>query len=130
MPPPLGFNFNCGANYIPCIITNNSGRGIPAQYTKVIMGPNPHVIGIIPGDHSQYGGLLYTIPDHNQGERPRYAHDDLWHFKYSADKVDQFNSALEFLHDLSLTTEVTHFCESSHHFFQYQEEIHKLKEHM
>ena len=57
-PPPLGFNFNRGANYVPCIVTDNRGRGVPAQYTRVIMGPDPHVIGIIPGDNSQYGGPL------------------------------------------------------------------------
>ena len=68
--PPLGFSFNCGANYIPCIVTNSKGRGIPAHYTRVILGPDPHVIGIIPGDWSQYGGPLYAFPDHDQGEHP------------------------------------------------------------
>ena len=76
MPPPLGFNFNCRVNYVPCIVTDNRGRGILAWYTRVVMGPDPHVIGIIPGDRSQYGGPLYTIPDHDQGECPRYAQDD------------------------------------------------------
>ena len=59
-PPPLGFNFNRGVNYVPCIVTDNRGRGVPAWYTRVIMGPDPHVIGIIPGDNSQYGGSLYV----------------------------------------------------------------------
>ena len=67
-PPPLGFNFNRGANFVPCVLTNSEGRGIPACYTWGIMGPNPHIIGIIHRDRSQYGGPLYTIPDHNQGE--------------------------------------------------------------
>ena len=60
-PPPLGFNFNRRVNFVPCVVTNNEGRGVPARYTRVIMGPDPHVIGIIPGDRSQYGGLLYAI---------------------------------------------------------------------
>ena len=94
-PPPLGFNFNRGVNYVPCIVTDNRGRGVPAHYTRVIMGPDPHVIGIIPGDNSQYGGPLYAVPDHDQGERPRYAQDDLWRFKFSADDFDRFESALE-----------------------------------
>ena len=51
-PPPLGFNFNHRVNYIPCIITNSDRRGVPARYTSVIMGPDPHIIGIIPGDLS------------------------------------------------------------------------------
>ena len=76
-PPPLGFNFNRVVDFVPCVVTNKEGRGVPARYTRVIMGPDPHVIGIIPGDCSQYGGPLYAIPDHGQEERPRYAHNDL-----------------------------------------------------
>ena len=126
-PPPLGFNFNRGANYVPCIVTDNRGRGVPARYTRVVMGPDPHVIGIIPGDNSQYGGPLYAIPDHDQGERPRYAQDDFWRFKYGADDFDRFESALEHIRDLSLTAEVTRYREASR-LFQYQEEIRKIEE--
>ena len=129
-PPPLGFNFNRGANYVPCVVTNSKGTGVPAQYTRVIMGPDPHVIGIIPGDRNQYGGPLYTLPDHDQGERPWYTQDDLWHFKYGANEQAQFNNALEHIHDLSLTAEVTHFREASCLFFIYQEEVRKIEERM
>ena len=129
-PPPLGFNFNCGANFVPCIVTNSEGRGVPACYTRVIMGPNLHIIGIIPGDCSQYGGPLHAIPDHDQGEHPWYAHDDLCHFKYGADERAQFNNALEHIHDLSLTAEVVRFREVSHLFFVYQEEVCKIEERM
>ena len=94
------------------------------------MGPDPHIIGIIPGDTSQYGGPLYTVPDHDQGEHPRYAQDDFWHFKYGADNFDQFESALEHIGDLSLTTKVTRYREASRLFFQYQEEICKIEERM
>ena len=118
-PPPLGINFNRRANFVPCVVTNSKGRGVPACYTRVIMGPDPHVIGIIPGDHSQYGGPLYALPDHDQGEHPQYAHDNLWHFKYGANEQAQFDNALEHIHDLSLTAEVTHFCEASCLFFMY-----------
>ena len=58
------------------------------------MGPDPHVIGIIPGDRSQYGGPLYALPDHDLGERPRYAHDDLWRFKLGSDEKAHFDNAL------------------------------------
>ena len=130
MPPPLGFSFNRGVNYVPCIVTDNRGRGVPARYTRVIMGPDPHIIGIIPRDNSQHGGPLYAIPDHDQGERRRYAQDDFWRFKFSADDFDWFESALEHISDLSLTAEVTRYREASHIFFQYQEEIHKIEVHM
>ena len=128
MLPPLGFNFNRRVKYAPCIVTDNRGRGVPARYTRVIMGPDPHVIGIIPGDNSQYGGPLYVVPDHDLGERPRYAQDNFWRFKYGADNFDWFEAALEHIGDLLLTTEVTHYHKSSRLFFQYQEEICKIEE--
>ena len=129
-PPPLGFNFNRGVNFVPCIVTNSKGRGVPARYTRVIMRPDPHVVSIIPGDSSQYGGPLYALSDHDLGEQPWYAHDDLWRFKLGTDEKTRFNNALEYIHDLSLTVEVARFQEASRLFFVYQEEIHKIEEHM
>ena len=126
--PPLGFNFNHRVNFVPCVVTNSEGRGVLTRYTWVIMGPDPHVIGIILGDRSQYGGPLYALPDHDLGERPQYAHDDLWRFKLGADEKTCFDNALEYIHDLSLTAEVAQFRESSRLFFVYQEEIHKIEE--
>ena len=115
---------------MPCIVTDNRGRGVLAQYTRVIMGPDPHVIGIIPGDNFQYGGALYAIPDHDQGECPQYAQDDFWRFKFGADDFDWFESVLEHTSDLSLTAEVMRYCEASCLFFQFQEEIQKIEVHM
>ena len=126
--PPLGFNFNRGVNFMPCVITNSEGRGVPAWYTRVIMGPDPHVIGIIPGNRSQYGGPLHALPDHDLGEWPRYTHDDLWRFKIGADEKVRFDNALEYIHDLLLTAEVVQFREASRLFFVYQEEIRKIEE--
>ena len=59
-PPPLGFNYNRGANYVPFVITTQ-GRSVPARFTRVVMGADPHVIGMIPGDNNQYGAP-YTLP--------------------------------------------------------------------
>ena len=130
MPPPIGFNYNHGPNYVPCIISDNSGRNIPAHFTRVIMGADPHVIGMIPGDRNQYSGPLHTSPDHDQGERPQYTPDDLWQFKISTDNSTCFDLALDFIHNLSLTAEVSRFCETLRLFTQYQEDIWKLEVHM
>ena len=92
------------------------------------MGPDPHIIGIIPGDSLQYGGPLYAVPDHDQGDCPRYAQDDFWRFKYGADDFDRFKFTLEHIGDLSLTAEVMRYREASRLFFQYQEEICKIEE--
>ena len=79
-------------------------------------------------DRNQYGGPLYALPEHNQGEHPWYAHDDLWCFKYGANERARFNNALEHIHDLSLTAEVARFHKASCLFFVYQEEVRKFKE--
>ena len=91
------------------------------------MGVDPHVIGMIPGDNNQYGGPLHAAPDHDLGERPRYAPDDLWQFKRGADNAARVNLALDFIHDLSLTAEVARFRETSRLFAQYQEDIRKIE---
>ena len=126
-PPPIGFNYNHGPNYVPCITSNNNGRNVPVRFTRVIMGADPHVIGMIPGDRNQYGGPIHATPDHDQGERPWYAPDDLWQFKIGADNSAHFDLALDFIHDLSLTAEGSHFRKTSGLFTQYQEDICKLK---
>ena len=92
------------------------------------MGVDPHVIGMIPGDNSQYSGPLHAAPDHDLGERPRYAPDDLLQFKVGADNAARIDLALDFLHDLSLTAEVLCFHETSRLFAQYQEDIHKIED--
>ena len=46
---------------------------------------------------------------------------------FGADDFDQFESALKYIGNLSLTAEVTCYRETSHLFFQYHEEIHKIK---
>ena len=112
---------------MPFVITNSSGRSIPARFTRVVMGVDPHVIGMVPGDNNQYSGPLHAAPDHDLGERPRYAPDDLWQFKNGADNAARVDLALDFLHDLSLTAEVTCFCETSRLFAQYQEDIRKIE---
>ena len=94
------------------------------------MGADPHVIGMILGDSNQYSGPLHTAPDHDLGERPWYAPDDLWQFKVGADNAAHIDVALNFLHDLSLMAEVSHFCETLQLFAQYQEDIRKIKVHM
>ena len=100
------------------------------RFTRVVMGADPHVIGMIPGDRNQYGGPLHTTLDHDQGERPRYAPDDLWQFKVGADNSTRFDTALDFIHDLPLTAEVSRFRETSSLFTRYQEDIRKLEVHM
>ena len=127
MLPPLGFNYNRRPNYVPFVITNSSGRTVPACFTRVIMGADPHVIGMIPRDNNQYSGPLHAAPDHDQGERPWYTPDNLWQFKAAADNAAHINLALDFIHDLSLMAKVSRFHEMSHLFTQYQEDICKVE---
>ena len=62
-PPPLGFNRNRGANYIPCLITLPGGRQALADYIRVIMEMDPRVVGRMEGDDQDYTGPLHATPD-------------------------------------------------------------------
>ena len=57
-PPLLGFNFNRGSNYVPCLVTLDGGRRVPARYVRVVMSNDPYVIGIVLGDDNHYGSAL------------------------------------------------------------------------
>ena len=65
------------------------------------MSNDLYVIGIVPGDDNHYGSPLHAEPsyDIDQFQRPRYHTNDLWHLKYGADKAEEFDNALSFLHD-------------------------------
>jgi hypothetical protein len=45
LPPPLGFERNIGRNYVPCLISLEGRRQVPATYIRVVMSINPQVIG-------------------------------------------------------------------------------------
>ena len=126
-PPSIGFNYNHGTHYVPCIISNNNGMSIPVHFTRVIMGVDPHMIGMILDNNHQYGGPLHAALDHDLGEQPWYTPDDLWQFKIRADNFACFELALDFIHDLSLMAKVVRYHETSRLFAQYQEDIRKLK---
>ena len=96
------------------------------------MSNNPYVIGIIPGDDNHYGSALYAEPSYNinQFQRPHYGMDNLWHLKYGANEVEEFDEALSFLHDCSLTVEVHHYCKAGMLEAKYKEDIKKLEDGM
>ena len=100
-PLPLGFDFNRSSNYVPCLVTLDGGRRVPARYICMVMSNDPYVISIVPRDDNHYGSALHTEPcyDINQFQHPRYHADDLWRLKYGADEAEEFDNALSFLHD-------------------------------
>jgi hypothetical protein len=75
-PPLLGFERNIGRNYVPCLISLEGGRQVPATYIRVVMSINPQVIGRSDRDEVEYGGPVYAQPDFG-AEASRYAPDDL-----------------------------------------------------
>jgi hypothetical protein len=62
------------------------------------MSMNPQVVGQHKGDMAEYGGPLYAQPDFDV-EAPRYAPDDVGQFKANASEAEEFDTALEFIHD-------------------------------
>ena len=77
-PPPLGFDYNRGSNYVPCLITTNDGLNVNATYVRVVMTTNPYVVGRVRGDSQDYRGPLHAEPQYEPSDRPRYTADDWW----------------------------------------------------
>ena len=129
-PPPLGFDFNHGLNYVPCLITLNGGRRVPVRYVRVVMSNDPYVIGIVLGDDNHYGSALHAEPcyDIDQFQCPCYHTDDLWRLKYGANEAEEFDEALSFLHDRSLTAEVHRYREARMLEASYKADIKKLED--
>ena len=96
------------------------------------MSNDLYVIGIIPGDDNHYGLPLHVEPWYNinQFQRPRYHTDDLWHLKYRADEAEEFDKALSFLHNHSLTAEVHRYREAGMLEVSYKADIKKLEDRM
>jgi hypothetical protein len=128
-PPPLGFERNIGRNYIPCLISLEGGRQVPATYVCVVMSINPQVIGRHDGDEAEYGGPVYAQPDFG-AEASRYAPDDLGRFKANAPESEAFDSALTFIHNRALIAEVYCFRQASMAVTQFQHNIEQIQEHM
>ena len=131
-PPPLGFDFNCGSNYVPCLVTLDGGRCVPACYVHVVMSNDPYIISIVPGDDNHYGLALHAEPcyDIDQFQCPCYHTNDLWHLKYGVDEAEEFDEALSFLHDHLLTAEVHRYHEAGMLEVSYKADIKKLEDRM
>jgi hypothetical protein len=128
-PPPLGFERNIGHNYIPCLISLEGGRQVPATYIRVVMSIDPQVIGRREGDEAEYGGPVHAQPDFG-AEASRYAPDDLGRFKANAPESEAFDSVLTFIHDRALIAEVYRFRQASMAVTQFQHNIEQIQERM
>jgi hypothetical protein len=129
LPPPLGFEHNIGRNYVPCLISLEGGRQVPATYIRVVMSIDPQVIGRRDGDEAEYGGPVHAQPDFG-AEASRYAPDDLGRFKANAPESETFDNALTFIHDRALIVEVYRFRQASMAVVQFQRNIEQIQEHM
>jgi hypothetical protein len=129
LPPPLGFECNIGRNYVPCLISLEGGRQVPATYVCVVMSINPQVIGRRDRDEAEYGGPVYAQPDFG-AEASRYAADDLGRFRANAPEVEAFDTALVLIHDRVLIAEVYRFRQVSMAVTQYQHNIEQIQERM
>jgi hypothetical protein len=128
-PPPLGFERNIGRNYVPCLISLEGGRQVPATYVRVVMSINPQVIGRRDGDEAEYGGPVYAQPDFG-AEASRYAPDDLGRFRANAPESEVFDNVLVFIHDRALIAEVYRFRQASMAVTQFQHNIEQIQERM
>jgi hypothetical protein len=125
LPPPLGFERNTGRNYVPCLISLEGGRQVPATYVRVVMSIDPQVIGRCDEHEAEYGGPVHAQPDFG-AEASRYAPDNLGRFKANAPESEAFDNALTFIHDRALIAEVYCFRQASMAVIQFQRNIEQI----
>ena len=67
-PPPLGFNYNRGPNFVHCPIALDGGRQQQAHFVWVDMGVDLRVVGRVRGSDVDYGAPLHAQPDYDAME--------------------------------------------------------------
>ena len=128
-PPPLRFDRNRGADYIPCLITLPGGRQALADYVRVIMEMDPQVVGRMEGDDQDYAGPLHATPDFTV-DRPHYLADNLHRFRSNTDKTALFDAALEYINDRTLSTEVYRYRQASSLIAILRRDINRIQQRM
>ena len=104
-PPPPGFHFNQGREYIPFLIKQDGVNWL-VKYMQVVMTSDPYTIGMRAGDVSFYSGWLTVQPVRDLTHPVKYTHDDFIFFKDGFVGWGVVDMSLEELGDLSLKVEV------------------------
>jgi hypothetical protein len=108
-PPPEGYQYNLGDQYVPMHIKGPDGRLWPAKFTKVEYTDNPRVCGYRAGSPTPYSDYLYAEPYFDLYHRPRYSKADLWFLSHRYPYRDEVDLGFQALKDQTVKAEVRRY---------------------
>jgi hypothetical protein len=108
-PPPEGYQYNLGDQYVPMHIKGPDGRLWPAKFTKVEYTDNPRVCGYHAGSPTPYSDYLYAEPYFDLHHRPRYSKADLWFLSHRYPYRDEVDLGFLALKDQTIKAEVRRY---------------------
>jgi hypothetical protein len=108
-PPPEGYQYNLGDQYVPMHIKGPDGRLWPAKFTKVEYTDNPRVCGYRAGSPTPYSDYLYAEPYFDLYHRPRYSKADLWFLSHRYPYRDEVDLGFHALKDQTVKAEVRRY---------------------
>jgi hypothetical protein len=108
-PPPEGYHYNLGDQYVPMHIKGPDGRLWPAKFTKVEYTDNPRVCGYRAGSPTPYSDYLYAEPYFDLYHCPRYSKADLWFLSHRYPYRDEVDLGFQALKDYTIKAEVRRY---------------------
>jgi hypothetical protein len=108
-PPPEGYQYNLGNQYMPMHIKGPDGCLWPAKFTKVEYTDNPRVCGFHAGSPTPYANYLYAAPYFDLYHRPQYSKADLWFLSHRYPYHDEVDLGLHTLKDQTVKAEVQRY---------------------
>jgi hypothetical protein len=126
-PPPDGYSYNLGDQYIPMPIWGPDGHIWPTKFTKVEYTNNPTVHGFCTGSPTPYSDHLYATPFFDLWQRPRYAVADIWFLSTWYPYRDEVDLGIKALGDQTIQAEVRWYHGHEYHLNRLQNELTELE---
>jgi hypothetical protein len=128
-PSVQGYKRNIGTSYIPFLITDETGRQVPARFIKVCMTDNPYVEARLAMDGPVHRGEIHAAAVTDRvAPRPTIGPDELQLLDREYQDWMVVDDALTTLQDRSLTTEVIRWRALQKRYKTIQESIHKMED--
>jgi hypothetical protein len=124
-----GYERNIGTSYVPFLITDETGRQVPARFIKVRMTDNPYVEARLAMDGPVHRGEIHAAAVTDRvAPRPTIGPDELRLLDREYQDWMVVDDALTTLQDRSLTAEVIRWRALQKQYKTIQESIRKMED--
>ncbi|KAH9067676.1 hypothetical protein EDB87DRAFT_1678000 [Lactarius vividus] len=125
-PPPHGYRYNHGEDFVHYPINDGQGRTRQAAYVQVIMGSDPIVLGLVEDSEKVYSQPLYAEPHVKATGKEQYPQEDMHLFAGGYHDRPRLDRAIGELHDVSLKAEVHCYRAYAYEAERMEQQLHQL----